>query len=169
MKVLGIAGRSGVGKTTLLVALIPLLAARGVRVAALKQAHDSFDLDVPGRDSARLRRAGLACTLISAANQTVLIEEHAAPHEAGLAELLVRLEPVDLVLAEGFSAAAIPKLELLRAGAPAEPRHRHDPQVLAVVADFAPPADIRLPWLPLGDPAAIADFIEHSILEERRP
>ncbi len=58
MRVIGLAGWSGAGKTTLLVRLIPVLRARGLRVATLKHAHHDFDVDQPGKDSFRHREAG---------------------------------------------------------------------------------------------------------------
>ena len=57
MKVIGIAGWSGAGKTTLLTRVIPLLAARGLRVSTIKHAHHGFDVDQPGKDSHTHRAA----------------------------------------------------------------------------------------------------------------
>ena len=58
LRVIGLAGWSGAGKTTLLARLIPVLVARGVRVATLKHAHHAFDIDHPGKDSFVHRQAG---------------------------------------------------------------------------------------------------------------
>lgn len=52
------AAASGIGKTTLITQLIPLLAAQGLRVSVIKHAHHSFDIDHPGKDSFVLREAG---------------------------------------------------------------------------------------------------------------
>ena len=60
LRVIGLAGWSGAGKTTLLAQLIPVLVARGVRVATLKHAHHAFDIDHPGKDSFVHRRPGRA-------------------------------------------------------------------------------------------------------------
>ena len=56
--VLGFAGYSGSGKTTLLEQVIGHLVAWGVRVSLVKHAHHEFDVDVPGKDSWRHRKAG---------------------------------------------------------------------------------------------------------------
>ncbi|MCB1796446.1 MAG: molybdopterin-guanine dinucleotide biosynthesis protein MobB, partial [Candidatus Competibacteraceae bacterium] len=45
MKVLGISGWSGCGKTTLIVALLPRLRACGLTVSTLKHAHHDVDLE----------------------------------------------------------------------------------------------------------------------------
>jgi molybdopterin-guanine dinucleotide biosynthesis adapter protein len=50
MRVIGLAGWSGAGKTTLVDQLIPALIARGLRVSTLKHAHHAFDIDRPGTD-----------------------------------------------------------------------------------------------------------------------
>lgn len=51
MKVFGIAGHSGMGKTTLLERLIPVLQSRGPTVSLIKHSHKNVDIDRPGKDS----------------------------------------------------------------------------------------------------------------------
>ena len=58
LPLVGFAAFSGTGKTTLLLKLLPLLKASGQRIAVVKHAHHSFDMDYPGKDSYRLRAAG---------------------------------------------------------------------------------------------------------------
>ncbi len=58
MKIFGFAGYSGSGKTTLIEKLIPLFAARNLKVSLIKHAHHTFDIDQPGKDSYRNRHAG---------------------------------------------------------------------------------------------------------------
>jgi hypothetical protein len=49
---------SGTGKTTLLSAVVEVLARRGLRVAVLKATHHHIALDTPGKDSWRHAEAG---------------------------------------------------------------------------------------------------------------
>ncbi len=58
MKVIGLAGWSGAGKTTLPARLIPHLIGQGLRVSTVKHAHHGFDVDTPGKDSWMHREAG---------------------------------------------------------------------------------------------------------------
>ncbi|MBL4906769.1 MAG: molybdopterin-guanine dinucleotide biosynthesis protein MobB, partial [Sneathiella sp.] len=48
MKIVGISGWSGNGKTTLLEQLLPALIEQGYTVSTLKHAHHKFDIDHPG-------------------------------------------------------------------------------------------------------------------------
>ncbi len=58
MKIFGVAGHSGMGKTTLLERLVPAIAARGLVVSLIKHSHKNIDIDRPGKDSYRLRESG---------------------------------------------------------------------------------------------------------------
>ena len=58
MKVFGIAGHSGMGKTTLLERLVPHIASRGLVVSLIKHSHKTVDIDRPGKVSYSLRVAG---------------------------------------------------------------------------------------------------------------
>ena len=65
MRIIGFAGWSGAGKTTLIVKLIPALIARGFSVSTLKHAHHNFDVDKPGKDSYEHRLAGATEVLVA--------------------------------------------------------------------------------------------------------
>ena len=75
MRVIGLAGWSGAGKTTMLTRLLPELAGRGVSVSTIKHAHHAFDLDTPGKDSWAHRQAGASEVLISSAKRWALLHE----------------------------------------------------------------------------------------------
>ena len=160
MKVFGIAGWSGSGKTTLLEKLIPCLTARGLRVSVIKHAHHGFDLDRPGKDSWRHREAGACQVLMLSGERWVLMHELRGAPEPGLDEQLRLLEPCDLVLIEGYKAAAVPKIEVHRPALGKPPLWPDYPHVVAVAtdADLAT-LDCPLPCLPLNDAGPIADFI----------
>ena len=56
--IVSIVGPSGSGKTTLLEKLIPELVNRGLKVGTIKHDVHGFDMDRPGKDSWRHKRAG---------------------------------------------------------------------------------------------------------------
>ncbi|HRP97530.1 MAG TPA: molybdopterin-guanine dinucleotide biosynthesis protein B [Rhodocyclaceae bacterium] len=157
MIVFGIAGWSGSGKTTLIEKLIPQFTARGLSVSVIKHAHHGFDLDRPGKDSYRHREAGASRVLMLSGDRWVLMRELRSEPEPSLDEQLRLLAPSDVVLIEGFKAAAVPKVEVYRAANGKPPLWTDNPHVVAVASDDA--IDCPLPGLPLNDAAAIADFI----------
>jgi molybdopterin-guanine dinucleotide biosynthesis protein B len=158
MRLIGFAGWSGSGKTTLVTGVIPILVARGLRVSTIKHAHHEFDIDQPGKDSWLHRQAGANEVLISSANRFALMHELRGAPEPTLAQLLARLEPVDLVIVEGFKRDRFPKIEVHRPEVGKPLLCVDDPDIVAV-ASPAPVPGVDLPWLPLDSAAAVADFI----------
>jgi molybdopterin-guanine dinucleotide biosynthesis protein B len=157
LKVLGIIGYPGSGKSTLLVAILPLLRASGLSVSTIKQAHDSFDIDKPGKDSYRHRLAGAHEVLITSANRWALLHE-TKTREPDLPDLIDRLGPVDLVLIEGFPSCAYPKLEVFRPELGKPSLWDREPEVVAVASDSTPDIGPRI-LLPLDHPEIIATWI----------
>ena len=152
MKVVGLAGWSGAGKTTLLTRVIPVLRGRGLTVSTLKHAHHAFDIDKPGKDSHEHRLAGASEVLVASGRRWALMHELREEREPRLADLLVRLSPVDLVIVEGFKREAHPKVEIHRA-ANGKPWLFPDiPDVRALLSDVAAPG--------FGGPRADLDAIE---------
>ena len=167
---LGFVAPSGMGKTTLLRRLVPLLCARGLRLGYLKHAHHGFDLDTPGKDSYELRRAGAARVLIASAARWALLAENVASPPPSLDALLARFdaEALDLVLIEGFRAGPHPRIEVRR-GTPAVPGDvAEDAQRIAIATDaVTAPVAGAPPWLPLDAPEAIAAFVCSCLAEGR--
>jgi molybdopterin-guanine dinucleotide biosynthesis protein B len=158
-RVLGIVGWSGSGKTTLITRLIPLLAARGLRVATLKHAHHAFDVDHPGKDSYEQRKAGACEVLVSSARRWVQMHEIGDGAEATLPELLQRVSPCELILVEGFKAARHFKLEVFRQANAMAPLHPDDERIIALASDQAFP-DAGIPVVDLNDIPAIAELVQ---------
>jgi len=157
MRLVGLAGWSGAGKTTLVTRLIPCLRRRGISVSTVKHAHHRFDVDQPGKDSHEHRRAGAAQVLVSSSSRWALITELRGAPEPPLPELLRHLSPVDLVLVEGFKRDRHPKIEVHRAANDKPWLHPHDPAIRAVASDIPPPA--ALPHAHLDDVERVADLL----------
>lgn len=165
MKVVGLCGYSGSGKTTLAEGLIRALKAHGQRVSVVKHAHKRFDIDIPGKDSHRHRSAGAFEVVIANSHRLAKVREFDAEMEPTVYQLLAEL--VDTgdahwVLVEGFKHAALPKVEVWRAGHEAAPLYTlDDPFVVAIATDDPQrlPAPTGLPVLDLNRPEAVADFL----------
>lgn len=157
MKVFGFAGWSGSGKTTLIERLIPLFVGRGLTVSLIKHAHHGFDVDQPGKDSYRHRRAGASEVLVSSGQRWALMHELRGAPEPGLDELVQHIAPCDLLLVEGFKKEAIPKLEVYRAQVGMPLLFTDDPYIVAVASDVPLAHDILTIDINNGD--QVAEFI----------
>ncbi len=165
MKIVGISGWSGNGKTTLLERLIPVLTKRGYSVSTLKHAHHKFDIDKPGKDSYRHREAGATEVLISSSHRWALMHENRDGQEAGIDALIAQMSPVDILLVEGFKQENFPKIEVWRDEADAPPLHLKDDTVVAVATDSLS-LQTTLPKLDLNDQEQVANFIIEQFLEK---
>jgi molybdopterin-guanine dinucleotide biosynthesis protein B len=167
MRIFGFAGWSGSGKTTLIENVIPRLAARGLRVSLIKHAHHTFDVDQPGKDSYRHRRAGCTEVLVTSGVRWALMHELRGAPELSLDDALGRMSPCDLMLIEGYKAAPIPKLEVFRAGLGKPPLHPIDRQIVAVATDSAQAVATAagLPTFALDDYDGIATFVDERAVE----
>jgi molybdopterin-guanine dinucleotide biosynthesis protein B len=156
MRVIGLAGWSGSGKTSLLVKAIPRLVARGLTVSTLKHAHHSLEVDQPGKDSYEHRAAGATEVLVGGASRWALVHELRGVQEPALPLLLAKLSPVDLVVIEGYKAQPHPKIEVYRTAVGKDLLHPNDPHIVAIAADDALP-QATVPVIPLDDTDAIVD------------
>jgi molybdopterin-guanine dinucleotide biosynthesis adapter protein len=157
MKVIGIAGWSGAGKTTLISRVIPYLRQQGLRVSVIKHAHHEFDVDVPGKDSWVHRQSGAEEVLVSSANRWALMHELRGAAEPALPELLKKMSPVDLVVIEGFKSEPHRKIEVHRTANGKPPLFPGDPAIAGIATDAA--IETTLPVANLDDIPAVAEMM----------
>lgn len=171
--IIGIAGWKKSGKTTLTSRLVAEFTRRGLNVAAVKHAHDGFEIDNGETDSARHRRAGAQQVAVVSRRRVAIIKEiEPAGREPDFEDVIASLEPCDLIIVEGYKSAAIPKIEARRsASLTRTPLSHHDPLVLAIAADHdgdnAGAGGRMLPRFHLDQVAEIADFITSAVLTGR--
>ncbi|HCM1080825.1 TPA: bifunctional molybdopterin-guanine dinucleotide biosynthesis adaptor protein MobB/molybdopterin molybdotransferase MoeA [Vibrio parahaemolyticus] len=167
--ILGFAAYSGTGKTTLLEALLPKLTEAGLRIGMLKHAHHNFDVDKPGKDSYRLRKAGASQMLIASRNRFALMTE-TPEAEAEFEYLLTRFDEdkLDVVLVEGCKNIAFPKIELHREEVGKPWLYPHDENIIAIASDSAE-LDSELPQMNINDLDAIAQFILQYVQDAKAP
>ena len=153
--------KSGTGKTTYLEKLVACLKEKGLRIALIKHDAHGFELDQPGKDSYRLREAGVDTMILSGPDQTVQISRHTAG-EPSLKQLLSSIQGVDLILIEGYKFGAQPKIQLLRKGYSETPVGNPE-NTIAYVADFPyDPVPSDLPVFALNDPQDLAEYLVSS-------
>lgn len=136
MKVAGFAGFSGSGKTTLVEQLIPALRFRGYRVAVIKHAHHTFDIDRPGKDTWRHREAGAVEIVAASPKRLVFMREFEQDAVHDVHQLIARLSAKpDWVLVEGFKQSSLPKIEVWRQASGQPVIYPTHAQVLAIATD----------------------------------
>jgi len=158
MQVIGLAGWSGAGKTTLIVRLLPELVRRGITVSTMKHAHHGFDVDQPGKDSFRHREAGATEVLVASERRWALMHENRGEAEPAAADLMRHMTPVDLLIVEGFKREGQDKLEIHRRETGKPLLYPTDRKIVAVLSDEPLPG-CPLPVLDIDDIAAVADFV----------
>ena len=158
--VVSFVGKSGVGKTTVLVKVIRELSDRGYQVGTVKHDAHGFEIDRPGKDTWRHARAGSRSVVISGPHRMALIRE--LDQELPLERLVCLMGDLDIVLTEGYKLGSMPKIEVAR-------RERgttllcHPKELIAIMTDF--PVDMPVPQFGLGDVAGIADLVEQRYIE----
>jgi molybdopterin-guanine dinucleotide biosynthesis protein B len=164
VRVIGLAGWSGAGKTTLIVKLIPYLHEKGLLVSTLKHAHHAFDVDQPGKDSYLHREAGASEVLVASSRRFALMHELRGEAEPSLAELLGRMARVDLILVEGFKRDKLAKIEVHRSGNAKPFLCPQDATIAALATDATEGLPSHLPHAHLDDIASIARLIRAHAL-----
>ena len=167
LPLLGFAGFSGAGKTTLLTAVLPLLVQHGVRIGMIKHAHHNFDIDQPGKDSYVLRKAGAGQMLIASSKRwALMVENDGGENDPDLNVLLEHLDHsrLDLILVEGFKYAAIPKIEVHRAGLGHPLLFGADRDIIALACDDATQTGAPITRLNINHPDEVAAFIVKHVI-----
>lgn len=162
LPILGFAAWSGTGKTTLLTRIIPLLKERGYRLGIVKHVHHKFDIDIPGKDSYKLRKAGAMQVIAASRHRLAYIREFDDPKdEPSLFEALETLETseLDLILVEGYKHEAVPKIELSRKEIQRPKLYPDDPRIFAIACDYGDEIEAPIDILDINQPTQIVDYI----------
>lgn len=115
MKAIVIAGHRGVGKTTLIEALIPRLQQQG-RIATVKSIHHDIEIDEPGKDTHRHRTAGAETVVGITPSLTFEITTEGKDSYTTADQLLEQTlanladASVDYTLIEGFATVPLPTI-----------------------------------------------------------
>ncbi len=157
--VVAVSGVKNSGKTTLIEAMLPLLAEAGLTVAVVKHDGHSFDPDPPGTDTGRFMAAGAAGTAIFDGEKFKLVKKQAVT----VKYLITRFPEADLILLEGFKHTPWPKLEVVRKGNSEGPVS--DPATLLALVTDLPLVLPGVPVLPLDRPGDAARFLLRLVKE----
>jgi len=150
-----IAGRSGSGKTSLLERLIPEFKKRGLRVGTIKHHHGDFDIDHPGKDSWRHKKAGAEKTVVSSPTRIGLVMD--VDHDYKPDELIPFLNEMDIILVEGYKEEDLPKVEIFRPEIHDTPLCLEDGNLIIMMTDSH--LEIGVPIFALDDIKGVADLL----------
>ncbi len=154
--VVSLIGRSNTGKTTVIERIIPLMKAKGIRVATLKHHIHDFEIDREGKDTYRHKKAGARIAMIASPKKLALVEDF--EREMTLREILQRhVKDVDLVIVEGFKQEDLPKIEVYNYRENEPPLSSGDRNLLAIITDRPIEADV--PVFLRDEVEKIAEFI----------
>ncbi len=154
--VISFVGRSGCGKTTIMEKIIPELKQRGFKVGVIKHhAHNSFEIDNPGKDTWRHTRAGANTVAMISPKRTFL--HQITEEELSLADIVDLMEDNDFIFTEGFSWENTMKIGVIRKAHSKEfkkPTHG----IVAYITDVDIKTDLQI--FAFEDINKITDFIE---------
>lgn len=153
--IVSVVGKSGSGKTTLLEKLIPELKERGLRIGTIKHDIHGFEIDHPGKDSWRHKKAGSSRTIISSLQRIGMVMD--VDHDHSLDELLSFMSGMDIVLSEGYKREHKPKVEIYRPEVHDTPLCEGDGDLIALVTDSD--RDLGVPRFATDDTGGLADFL----------
>ncbi len=144
-------GRKDSGKTTFLEKLVPVLTARGSRIAYIKHDVHGLSLDREGTDTWRLSRAGARSVLISAPEGMAAFRR--LEREPDLRALCGLAGEADLIIAEGFKREPADRIEVTGDGRLA----CRESDLIAVIGGRGAAASV--PLFDREDVAGVADFL----------
>ncbi len=154
--IVAISGVKNSGKTTFLEGILPLLRGRGLRVSVIKHDGHSFQPDIEGTDSWRIRQAGADGVAVWCDTHFMVIQNGPISMDA----LCALFPDADLILCEGMKYSPCPKIELVRKGISC--RAVCAPEtLLAVATDLE--QDFPAPRIGLSDYEAAVELILHHV------
>jgi molybdopterin-guanine dinucleotide biosynthesis adapter protein len=167
--VIGICGLSGSGKTTLLEGVIQQLVQRGLKVGAVKHHGHGPGLTPPDppKDSDRLAAAGAEPVALLHAGGLVLSRGADAAGWGPAAVAHAYFVGLDIVVAEGFKNAGIPKIEVVAPGK--DPVLPKKGRLLATAGRNGWGRVDGLDFLNADDPAWVAEYILGKIKVKDAP
>lgn len=156
-----VSGLKNSGKTALIEALIPMLAAKGIQTAVIKHHGHGFGdkiPDKPGTDTYRFLANGAHGIVIYDDETLVLVKRKSAE----IADLISLFPESGLIIIEGGKTEPYPRIAMLRTGQDPANISSDDSTLLCAVTDpdyDATSLPAGLPRFDFGDFSPVADLI----------
>jgi molybdopterin-guanine dinucleotide biosynthesis protein B len=132
MKPIHIVGQPGSGKTTLIVDIVQELIKQNIKVGTMKHSAHVHELDKPGKDSFRHRKAGASLVSMITQEMTAVYLPMKMTPQALLENYY---SDIDIVLIEGWISGPYDKIEIWRNALRKPPLFTSISHVKAIVTD----------------------------------
>ena len=157
-----VTGWSNSGKTTFMTKVVGILSDAGVRVGIIKHhGHAPGGVDQEGKDSWKYAQAGATPVVLSASSQYAIFVS-TPEREATRDELISRIaDDVDMVIVEGFRAAAEGAVEVSRVANGRGPKLEPDERIALITDNEELAEEVRAEGKPvfgLDDHEAVARY-----------
>jgi molybdopterin-guanine dinucleotide biosynthesis protein B len=154
--VLSFVGRANTGKTTLIEKLITVFKIKGLKIAVIKHHHRDFEIDIPGKDTYRLKKSGACAVIISSPEKIALVQD--TKNDLTINEIISKYKiDADVIFTEGYKKAGMPKIEVYQERDGAPPICIDDKNLIAIVSDS--PIQTHAPVFSRDDIEGIIDFL----------
>ena len=155
--IVSIIGYSNSGKTTLVEKLIKEFKNKNLKVGTVKHDVHGFEMDHPGKDSFRHKKAGASISIISSPYQIGMVRD--VDHDYKPTELLPFFHDMDIVLVEGYKKdKTIHKIEIFRKNVSESRICINDPNLIAIVSDTTFDTE-KIPQFSLNDINGLIEYL----------
>lgn len=134
-------------------------------MSTIKHTHHGVDMDTPGKDTFQHRENGAVEVMLATPARWFLQHQNTCPPTLG--ELIQAMQPVDLILVEGFHEHVPACMEVWRPITGKDPLYPHTPGIKAIATDSPTLHDsvTGREVFPITDIESIAHYIqEHAFL-----
>lgn len=153
--VIGFAGYSNSGKTTLVKQIVQSLTDKGMNIAVIKHDGHGHYKEGQGSDSALYAEAGAKTVVVVSPTSTVRIDRGSPP----LTEIIATLQAYDCIIIEGYKREPYPKIAVFRTWDQSKVLAEIELEYLLAVATNLADFQTDIPTLNLDQPESIVSFI----------
>ncbi len=167
LKIFGVVGWSGSGKTDLICRLIKNLDKKKINICSVKHTHHNFQIDKEGKDSFEHLRSGSKEVIIYNEHKFAMISQK-KKEKISFEDVIKKFSKgMDIILVEGMKFSSIEKIEIHRTTLKKPLLCVEDHKIKAIVYDKISKeiSTLKLPKFQFNETSKISNFIIKKILK----